>query len=328
MLESAEGQRRTIRVFQCPIAAMPKPYRLSFSPSACPFYRRKLFALTSSARACNRDRLSQARLARCPRRKLAWFCSAPLAGLMWVLKPAMVSTTALVRAQCSAKPQAIARAIVAQKFRHYQATNRMTAAQFRAFDLRLKAARSVEAVRGCEAVGSSLAWVPWEGLTISANRPNPPAMACASVHTAFQRHRYERRATCDGCDQRHAESCLCEGGRARWGRRWRPSVLCAFVQTHNNFHIRYESMVGLSCFRLLESVCLAALALAPAKPRFGRSARCSLARLHSNDGVDGPDGIDCARMRSLQISDNGDRPWNRLAELAWTRRSIFSSSME
>src|SRR5271157_1996935 len=37
-----------------------------------------------------------------------------------------------------------------------------------------------------------------------------------------------------------------------------------------------------------------------------------------------PDGIDCARMRSLQISDNGDRPWNRLAELAWTRRSIFS----
>jgi hypothetical protein len=41
-----------------------------------------------------------------------------------------------------------------------------------------------------------------------------------------------------------------------------------------------------------------------------------------------PDGIDCARMRSLQISDNGDRPWNRLAELAWTRRSIFSSFME
>ena len=41
-----------------------------------------------------------------------------------------------------------------------------------------------------------------------------------------------------------------------------------------------------------------------------------------------PDGIDCARMRSLQISDNGDRPWNRLVELAWTRRSIFSSSME
>jgi hypothetical protein len=41
-----------------------------------------------------------------------------------------------------------------------------------------------------------------------------------------------------------------------------------------------------------------------------------------------PDGIDCARMRSLQISDNGDRPWNRLAELAWTRRSISSSFME
>ena len=40
-----------------------------------------------------------------------------------------------------------------------------------------------------------------------------------------------------------------------------------------------------------------------------------------------PDGIDCARMRSLQISDKGDRPWNRLAELGWTRRSIFSSFM-
>ena len=38
-----------------------------------------------------------------------------------------------------------------------------------------------------------------------------------------------------------------------------------------------------------------------------------------------PDGIDCARMRSLQISDKGDRPWNRLAELGWTRRNIFSS---
>ena len=40
-----------------------------------------------------------------------------------------------------------------------------------------------------------------------------------------------------------------------------------------------------------------------------------------------PDGIDCARMRSLQISNKGDRPWNRLAELAWTRRNIFSSFM-
>jgi hypothetical protein len=38
-----------------------------------------------------------------------------------------------------------------------------------------------------------------------------------------------------------------------------------------------------------------------------------------------PDGIDCARMRSLQISDKGDRPWNRLTKLGWTRRNIFSS---
>jgi hypothetical protein len=38
-----------------------------------------------------------------------------------------------------------------------------------------------------------------------------------------------------------------------------------------------------------------------------------------------PDGIDCARKRSLPISDKGDRPWSRLTELAWIRRSDFSS---
>jgi len=32
-----------------------------------------------------------------------------------------------------------------------------------------------------------------------------------------------------------------------------------------------------------------------------------------------PDGIRRARMRSLQISVKGDRPWNRLAELVWIR---------
>jgi hypothetical protein len=31
-----------------------------------------------------------------------------------------------------------------------------------------------------------------------------------------------------------------------------------------------------------------------------------------------PDGIDCARMRSLLISDRGDRPWKRLAGLGYT----------
>jgi hypothetical protein len=36
-------------------------------------------------------------------------------------------------------------------------------------------------------------------------------------------------------------------------------------------------------------------------------------------GWTAPDGIDCARMRSLQISNKGDRPWNRLAELVWIR---------
>jgi hypothetical protein len=38
-----------------------------------------------------------------------------------------------------------------------------------------------------------------------------------------------------------------------------------------------------------------------------------------------PGGIGCARMRSVLISDKGDRPWTRLAELGWTRRSMFSS---
>jgi len=38
-----------------------------------------------------------------------------------------------------------------------------------------------------------------------------------------------------------------------------------------------------------------------------------------------PGGIGCARMRSVLISDKGDRPWTRLAELGWIRRSMFSS---
>ena len=41
-----------------------------------------------------------------------------------------------------------------------------------------------------------------------------------------------------------------------------------------------------------------------------------------------PDGIERARMRSLQISDKGNRPWNRLAELEWIRRNTFSSFTE
>ena len=35
--------------------------------------------------------------------------------------------------------------------------------------------------------------------------------------------------------------------------------------------------------------------------------------------------IGCARMRSVLISNKGDRPWTRLAGLEWTRRSMFSS---
>jgi len=38
-----------------------------------------------------------------------------------------------------------------------------------------------------------------------------------------------------------------------------------------------------------------------------------------------PGGIGCARVRSVLISNKGDRPWTRLPELEWTRRSMFSS---
>jgi hypothetical protein len=38
-----------------------------------------------------------------------------------------------------------------------------------------------------------------------------------------------------------------------------------------------------------------------------------------------PDGIERARLRSLLISDKGNRPWNRLVELGWTRRSTLFS---
>src|ERR1700722_11458351 len=42
-------------------------------------------------------------------------------------------------------------------------------------------------------------------------------------------------------------------------------------------------------------------------------------------GWTAPDGIACARMRSLQISLKGDRRWNRLAELGWIRRNASSN---
>ena len=40
-----------------------------------------------------------------------------------------------------------------------------------------------------------------------------------------------------------------------------------------------------------------------------------------------PNGIDCARLRPLQLSDQGDRPWTRLAELVWIHQSTFFSFM-
>jgi putative transposase len=49
--------------------------------------------------------------------------------------------------------------------------------------------------------------------------------------------------------------------------------------------------------------------------KFGTSFADNLAGVDcgrvTSVGVDGPDGIACAKVRSLQISDNGDRPGNR-----------------
>ena len=42
-------------------------------------------------------------------------------------------------------------------------------------------------------------------------------------------------------------------------------------------------------------------------------------------GVDGPHGIVCAKVRSLKISEVGDRPWNKLAALEWIPRNTFFS---
>ena len=50
-----------------------------------------------------------------------------------------------------------------------------------------------------------------------------------------------------------------------------------------------------------------------------------LAPVLDQDALPAPDGIDCARMRSLLISDKGGRPWSTLAESGWIRRSTFSS---
>jgi hypothetical protein len=42
-------------------------------------------------------------------------------------------------------------------------------------------------------------------------------------------------------------------------------------------------------------------------------------------GWTAPDGIACARVSSLHISLEGDRRWNRLAELGWIRRNASSN---
>jgi hypothetical protein len=64
-----------------------------------------------------------------------------------------------------------------------------------------------------------------------------------------------------------------------------------------------------------------------ALPNLLRAATGGLCAIFWIVGVDGPRRHRCARMRSLLISDKGDRPWTKLAELGWIRRSTFSSFM-
>jgi beta-glucosidase-like glycosyl hydrolase len=64
----------------------------------------------------------------------------------------------------------------------------------------------------------------------------------------------------------------------------------------------------------------------PALARAGGVMIAGEAKTHV--GVDGLRRHQLCQNEVVKISDKGDRPWNRLAELAWIRRNIFSSSTE
>jgi CRISPR/Cas system-associated endonuclease Cas1 len=122
-----------------------------------------------------------------------------LGDLMTFVAPRPAQDAALVRAQCAAtfasgktggrrpfNPALIAREIVAQKFRHYVATGRMTKTQFREFEERLKVSHTVKTILGIEAVGSSLSWLAWEGLQLTprTGRTLPAWLARPFMHRA------------------------------------------------------------------------------------------------------------------------------------------------
>jgi CRISPR/Cas system-associated endonuclease Cas1 len=122
----------------------------------------------------------------CVDHKITVISTGWLGDLMTFVAPRPAQDAALVRAQCAAKPAPIARDIVAQKFRHYVATGRMTKTQFREFEDRLKISHTVKTILGIEAVGSSLSWLAWEGLQLTprTGRTLPAWLARPFTHRA------------------------------------------------------------------------------------------------------------------------------------------------
>ena len=126
-------------------------------------------------------------------------------------------------------------------------------------------------------------------------------------------------------------SCLKQLGSPKfWPKETLEPILTTIFKKDHQHHRR-----GQRRFAEDREICLCSLSLVRLFLVSWPLPRClqlalSGGRSNFRKGVSGwtaPDGIDCARMRSLQISNKGDRPWNRLAELAWTRRNIFSSFM-
>jgi CRISPR/Cas system-associated endonuclease Cas1 len=111
----------------------------------------------------------------CIDHRIAILATGWLGDLTTFVAPRPIQDAALVRLQCGARPAPIAREIVLQKFCHYVATARMTRTQFRDFKTRLVNARTLQAILTLEAVGSSLAWLPWSGLQLPPRTGrNPP----------------------------------------------------------------------------------------------------------------------------------------------------------
>jgi hypothetical protein len=81
---------------------------------------------------------------------------------------------ALVRAQCRADKVAIARELVAQKLRHYQACGRLSAADVKEAKGKLRCAYNIVDIMRVEALWGALSWGPLAGLRLGRG----PVEAC------------------------------------------------------------------------------------------------------------------------------------------------------